>query len=362
MNTILFTGFPGFLGSELLPRVLRREPDARALCVVQRRWLGVARERLAAIEAREPELAGRTRLAEGDIVEPNLGLRDADALRHQVTAIYHLAAIYDLSVPRELAMRVNVHGTERVLHLAAQSPRLARLHYVSTCYVSGRHRGVFRESDLDVGQTFNNHYEETKYLAEVAVRRAMRAGLPATIYRPSIVVGDSLTGATQKYDGPYFAMQWLLRQPRIAVMPVIGDARATEFNVVPRDFVIDAIEHLSAHPHAAGATFALADPRPLTVDEILDTLARATERRVVRIPLPLGVAKWSIDRIPGVYALMRIPASAVDYFVHPTRYDTTQASAALSESSIVCPSFGSYAPALVRFMREHPEVGSAAMV
>jgi len=362
VSTVLFTGFPGFLGSELLPRVLRRERDASALCVVQRRWMPTARERLARIEAREPSVAGRTRLVEGDIVEPHLGLRDAEALRADVTSIYHLAAVYDLSVPRELAMRVNVQGTERVLHLAAQSPRLERLHYVSTCYVSGRYRGVFHESDLDVGQTFNNHYEETKYLAEVAVRRAMRGGMPATIYRPSIVVGDSVTGATQKYDGPYFVLQWLLRQPRVAMMPVVGDPRRTEFNVVPRDFVIDAIEWLSGRTCTLGATFALADPQPPTVDEVLDALAEAAGRRVVRIPLPLGVAKWSIERVPGVYRLMRIPSSAVDYFVHPTRYDSAATTTTLGSGGIVCPSFGSYAPALVRFMREHPEVGSAAMV
>lgn len=361
MNTIVFTGFPGFLGSELLPRILARESEASAVCVVQRRFLPLARERLATLERRDPSLRNRVRLAEGDITEANLGLSDADALKPRVTSIYHLAALYDLSVARDIAMRVNVQGTERVLHFAAQCPRLERLHYVSTCYVSGRHRGVFHESDLDVGQVFNNHYEETKYLAEVAVRRMMRAGLPATIYRPSIVVGDSVTGETQKYDGPYFALQWLLRQKRVAVMPVIGRPGDTEFNVVPRDFVVDAITWLSGLPRSRGATYALADPQPLTVDEILRSMAEFTERTMVRVPLPLGMAKWSIERMPGVYELLRIPASAVDYFVHPTRYDTSAASAALGTSTIVCPRFTDYAPALVRFMRAHPEVGSAAM-
>src|SRR6185295_13240080 len=105
---------------------------------------------------------------------------------------------------REVGMRVNVDGTRHVLDFAAAQPSLERLHYVSTCYVSGRYQGVFAESDLEKGQTFNNYYEETKYLAEVEVQRRMREGLPATIYRPSVVVGDSTSGATQKYDGPYF--------------------------------------------------------------------------------------------------------------------------------------------------------------
>src|SRR5207247_6389267 len=129
-------------------------------------------------------------------------------------------AIYDLSVSRDAGMRVNVDGTRHVLDFAERCPSLQRFHYVSTCYVSGRHHGVFGEDDLDVGQRFNNFYEETKFLAEVEVRR--RSGLPVTIYRPSVVVGDSRTGETQKFDGPYFVIQWILRQPRVAFLPVVG--------------------------------------------------------------------------------------------------------------------------------------------
>src|SRR5204862_3895812 len=117
---------------------------------------------------------------------------------------HHLAAIYDLSVPRELGMRVNVDGTRHVLDFAERCRALRRFQYISTCYVSGHHDGVFRETDLDVGQRLNNFYEETKFLAEVEVRK--RSGLPATVSRPSVVVGDSVTGATQKFDGPYFVM------------------------------------------------------------------------------------------------------------------------------------------------------------
>jgi len=361
MSTIVFTGFPGFLGSELLPRILARESDSSALCVVQRPFMALARQRLAALEARDQLLRGRVTLAEGDITDANLGVAGADSLKARVTSIYHLAALYDLSVARDRAMRVNVQGTERVLHFAAQCPRLARLHYVSTCYVSGRYRGVFHESDLDVGQRFNNHYEETKYLAEVGVRRMMRAGLPVTIYRPSIVVGDSVTGETQKYDGPYFAIRWLLRQGRIAVMPVVGKASETEFNVVPRDFVVDAIAQLSGLRRSRGATYALADPQPLTVDQLLQAITACTEQTVVRLRLPLGMAKWSIERLPGVFDLLRIPSSAVDYFVHPTRYDTAVAAAALNGSGITCPRFPDYAANLVRFVRAHPDIGSAAM-
>jgi thioester reductase-like protein len=361
MEAIFFTGYPGFLASELLPRVLSHRPESAAVCMVQPRFAALARERAAALGATRPELRERIEIVEGDITRPGLGLSAAGALHERVVEVHHLAAVYDLSVGRELAMRVNVEGTRNVLAFARACPRLRHLHYVSTCYVSGRHRGVFTEEMLSEGQAFNNFYEETKYLAEVEVREAMDAGLPATVYRPSVVTGDSTTGATQKYDGPYFVMQWLLRQPRVAFLPVVGDPRATVFNMVPRDFVVDAIAHLSARPDSAGRVFHLADPEPLKVAELLDEMARATGRRVVRVPLPLAVAKGAIDRVPGVHRLMRIPSSAVDYFVHPTRYDTSQAEAALAGSGVRCPRVPEYLERLVAFMRAHPGVGAAAM-
>lgn len=331
---------------------------------MQPRFAGQARARVAALGASHPESAGRVRLLEGDITLPGLGLAPGEggALRERLREVFHLAAVYDLGVPRELGMRVNVDGTRHVLELARGAPRLERFHHVSTCYVSGRHPGLFREEDLERGQAFNNFYEETKQLSEVEVDRARGAGMPVAVYRPSVVVGDSATGETQKYDGPYYVIQWLLRQPRLAVMPVVGDPRATVFNVVPRDFVVDAIAHLSARPETAGGTYALADPDPPTVDEMLGILARATGRRVLRVPLPLRLAKGAIRRLPAVDRLLRIPAPAVDYFVHPTRYGTGNATAALAGSGIAVPPFASYAERLVGFVRAHPEIGSAAMV
>jgi thioester reductase-like protein len=278
MATVFFTGFPGFLGSELLPRVLARDEALEAVCLVQPKFTDLARERIEELRGRFPQIAERICIVEGDITAPSFGLRDISGITEGVTEIFHLAAIYDLSVGRELAMRVNVDGTRNVIAFAESCSSLTRLHYVSTCYVSGRYPGIFTEAHLEEGQKFNNFYEETKFLAEVEVQRAMRAGLPATIYRPAIVVGDSVTGVTQKFDGPYFAIQWLLRQPSIAMMPVVGDPRKTEFNVVPRDFILDAISYLSSLPESRGEVFNLADPEPLTVDELLGELARASTR------------------------------------------------------------------------------------
>lgn len=362
MATHFFTGFPGFLGSELVPRVLARSPEEQVVCLIQRKFTDLALRRVQEIEARDPRAAGRIRLVEGDITQPGLGLADPALLQSEVTEVWHLAAIYDLSVRRKVGLQVNLEGTRNILDFAEGCAGLRRVQYVSTCYVSGKFAGIFRETDLAKGQVFNNSYEETKFLAEMEVRERMKRGLPATIYRPAVVVGDSRTGDTQKYDGPYYAIRWLLKQPGVAIMPVVGDSHRTRLNLVPRDFVTEAISYLSAQDKSLGKTYQLADSEPLTIDEILTAVAKATGRMMIRVPLPVGLAKAAIDWVPGVYRLMQIPSSTIDYFVHPTYYDTTNTRADLAGTGIEVPHLRSYLPTLVSFMRVHPELSSDAMV
>lgn len=250
------TGFPGFLGSALVERLLERG-DEQITCLVQPAYREEARRRRRSLTEAAGVEAGRVRLVEGDITDPDLGLDDPASLRAATRTVYHLAAVYDLGVEHRLAERVNVDGTEHVLAFAERAG-VDRLHYVSTCYVSGRHDGAFTHADLDVGQSFNNHYEATKFAAEVAVQERMAAGLPATIYRPAIAVGDSQIGATQKYDGPYYLLALLRRQPRIAVAP--APAKPTTMNVVPRDFVVDAVAALSARADTVGEVYQLCNP------------------------------------------------------------------------------------------------------
>jgi thioester reductase-like protein len=362
VDTILVTGFPGFLGSRLLPGLLRRAPEARATCVVQPKFADLASARIDALVDAEPGLDGRIDLVGGDITRPGLGLDDPASLTSTITEIWHLAAVYDLSVARDLAVRVNVDGTRHVLRFAEQCPSLRRHQYVSTCYVSGRHCGPFRESDLDVGQSFNNFYEETKFLAELEVAEARSGGIPTSVYRPSVVVGDSVTGETQKFDGPYFLLQWMLRQPRWALVPVVGDPTMTRFNTVPSDFVIDAIEHLSGLDGSVGQTYQLADPQPLTVDQLLDEVCRATERRGLRVHLPRRLTEWALRRSDALERFVGIPADAVAYFAHPTHYDTTNTERHLAGSGIACPPLAHYLPNLVTFMQTHREANLGVMV
>lgn len=364
-STIFLTGFPGFLGSALAGRLLdRHDADVTITALVQPKYRAEAEARVRGIEAKGDGRSGRIELVEGDITRPDLGLgaETAAALQERTREVYHLAAVYDLAVGRDLAHRVNVEGTRHMLDFAGGAAGLRRLQYVSTCYVSGRHPGVFRESDLTLGQSFNNHYEETKYLAEVEVQRAMAGGLPATVYRPAIVVGDSRTGATQKYDGPYSLIRWMLRWPRTVPMPIVGDPKRTEVNVVPQDFVVDAIDVLSAMDASAGRVYHLADPRPLTVDKMIRVLGQTTERRPVRILLPERLASGALAHVPGLSEWTGIGPETLAYFTLPTRYATDHATRDLEGTGVACPPFASYADRLVGFVRAHPDIGAAAMV
>jgi thioester reductase-like protein len=354
MPTIFLTGFPGFLGSELLRRLLARSPDTTAICLVQSKFAAIAKGRKVTFG----DVAERIRLVEGDITSPGLGLTKQEA---NVDEIYHLAAIYDLAVERDVGMRINVEGTKNVLDFAESSSGMKRLNYISTCYVSGRHPGTFRETDLAVGQEFNNYYEETKYLAEVAVQERIRTGFPATVYRPSVVVGDSRTGETQKFDGPYYIIKWLMRQRRMVPFPVLGNATRYQFNVVPRDFIVEAIAHLSTLPQAGGETYQLADPEPLTVAATLQAVAQATNRRLIPIRMPVKLTLKAIEKFPALSRSLRIPAEAFDYFTHPTQYDTTNAQRDLAGSGISVPHLRDYLPRLVEFVRSHPEIRSKGM-
>jgi thioester reductase-like protein len=365
MTTVFLTGFPGFLGSSLVERLLSRYPQEVTLsCLIQKKYRRQAEERAAALTEPHPEWAGRIRLYEGDVTRQELGLGDQyEPLQAETVEIYHLAAVYDLGVNRELAMEVNVRGTENMLALAQGCPGLQRFQYVSTLYVSGKYPGIFTEEDLSVSQQFNNYYEESKYLAELAVQQAMAGGLPATIYRPAIITGDSQTGATQKYDGPYYFIRWLLRQPEsAAILPMPGNPDLVRVNVVPRDFVVNAITYLSGIEVSAGKVYHLCDPDPLTVSEMATVIGEATGRRLIRVPVAKGLAKWALEYVPGVEELMGIEPESIEYFVLPAYYTCENMLEDLAGTGIACPSFPEYVDNLVAFMREHPDISSEAMV
>jgi thioester reductase-like protein len=357
---VLFTGFPGFIGARLLPRLLELSPAWRFRCLVQERFLALARDGIATLERDHPHTRGRLGVVVGDITREDLGLgrAEARALAGSLEAAFHLAAVYDLAVSRDAGLRINVEGTRNVLRLLGDAPRLERLHYVSTAYVSGRATGVFRESDLDVGQSFKNHYEETKFLAEVDV---VKSGLPATVYRPSIVVGDSRTGETAKFDGPYFVMSAMERLPSPGVFPRIGSG-ANVVDLAPVDFVIEGLARLATTEASRGKTYHLTDPDPATALQIARLIARALGKRFAFLPVPARLATAAFTP-RAVQEFFGMPVQSLAYFDHPCRHDASAAQGDLGPMGVSCPPFASYVDRLVRFYREKKaDVRRSAMV
>lgn len=359
MSAVLMTGFPGFLGSALLPGILAKREGVNAICVVQARHLDTAKTRLAEIQAAHPHTVGRVHLVEGDITVRGLGLADSVAV-DDVDEVWHLAAVYDLSVPEDIAKLVNIVGTDNVLQFCRERSNFRRLQYVSTCYVSGRYDGEFTEEMLEEGQEFQNHYEETKYEAERLVRAAMADGLPATIYRPGIVVGDSRTGETQKYDGPYFVASYMKRLPGATFLPNVD--KNVMASLVPRDYVIAAMDALSVLDKSEGKTYQLTDPNPPSAREVAEIFGKHLGKRLVWLPIPVSVVRGLLDTVPGMELLTGLPAETLDYFAFPTTYGTAHAVADLEGTGVSCPRFRDYADTLLDFMAAHPEFDSKAMV
>jgi thioester reductase-like protein len=350
---IFLTGVPGFLGTRLLRSLADQHPDASFGLLVQPKFEAKAQQVLDDLG-----LADRAELLPGDITEPDLGLGDRyDAVADRITVAVHLAAVYDLSIPRDIGWQVNVEGTRHVLDLLADCPHLERFGYVSTAYVSGRRTGTIYEDELVHDAGFKNFYEETKYHAEVLVQDRMD-DIPTMIFRPAVVVGDSRTGETDKFDGPYFILNALRQLPQYTLMTRIGSG-TEPVNLIPVDFAVRAMTHLLRDNEHVDTVFHLTDPQPMTTQAILELFSDLLDKTVAYVPVPPGVARTLMGT--GVGRYLGIAPELIDYFDHPSRYDSQHTQDALAGTGITCPSLADYAPKMVEYMRRHEDVRSEAM-
>ena len=351
VETIFLTGFPGFIATRLLRRLAA--DGGRFLLLVQPAFADRARQELTTLMQQTGSSLSDFRLLSGDITEPNLGLSAADleTAIEESTIVFHLAAIYDLAVARELAFRVNVTGTRNVNDFTRRIPGLRHYHYVSTCYVAGKRTGRILETELHHNAGFRNYYEETKYLAEMEVE-ALKSDLPVTIHRPAVVCGDSRSGETAKYDGIYYLIRYLLKWPSVLSAFNIGNSEVA-LNLVPVDFVVEAMSVLAREPLAVGKTIQLADPAPLTTRELFNSIARSIGGRQARMTVPAALVQTSL-MLPLAPRISDLPHAAVPYFFLKQGYDTTEATRLLYPHGISCPPFDSYVDKIVEFATHHP--------
>ena len=293
----------------------------------------------------------------GDLTAPALGLTD-DAIAELGTVdhVVHCAAIYDMTAAEDDQRAANVEGTRAVIDLALRLD--ATLHHVSSIAVAGTHRGEFTEDDFDVAQDLPTPYHQTKFEAELLVRSTQ--GLKYRVYRPAVVVGDSRTGEMDKVDGPYYffgMLAKLARLPRFTPM-VLPDTGRT--NIVPVDFVVDALVALIHTEGRDGQTFHLTAPKAIGLRGIYRGVAEAAGLPPLRGSLPRSTAT-PIVRATGRAKILRnmaatqlgVPAEILDVVdLFPT-FTSDNAEEALRGTGIAVPEFATYAPKLWRYWAEH---------
>lgn len=352
-ESIFITGFPGFIAGRLVEQLAK--PETQFFLLVQPQFVQKAMEEVEEIADFTNTPLESFVIVEGDITQPKLGISDEDleTIQYETTDVFHLAAAYDLGVSKDLAFKVNLEGTKNVNDFVCSLKNLRRYSYISTCYVAGRRGGQILETDLEHKAGFKNFYEETKYLAEIEVDR-LKSLLPVTIFRPSVVVGDSQTGETAKYDGIYYLINYLRKAPSLLRVLNVGN-KDVRLNLVPVDFVVRSIVALSRDKRALGKTIAIADPTPLTTAELFDVIAKDMTGRKSEFSPPAKLIEWILStRISP--PLSGLPAHGVPYFFLPQTYDTAVAAELLVPHDITCPEFGDYVGNLLDFVEENPKL------
>ncbi|MBS2968530.1 SDR family oxidoreductase [Metabacillus sp. KIGAM252] len=344
MKKCFITGFPGFISRELIKEAVQQNLFDYYYVLVLPEFAERADKELNLLAA------GKAEAVTGDITKEGLNINPAilKGLEQEVTHVFHLAAIYDLGVDEEFAKKVNVTGTENVIEWAL-TLNLECFTYFSTAYVSGKRTGEVFEGDLEDGHSFKNHYESTKYMAEKLVRTRMNK-LPAVIIRPGIVTGNSKTGETSKFDGPYYMLNMFSKLKFLPATPRIGKGNVL-FNTVPVDFLVNAVLYLSLRKEAAGHTFHVTDPNPGTIGELYDLFLKELLNRKTRGSIPPGAAKLGLSS-KAVCNWLGTRKEALDYFQYDVRYDCTNLLHHLEGSGIACPNIREYGHKLVHYYKE----------
>jgi thioester reductase-like protein len=355
---VFLTGATGFVGMELLARYLQRT-DRLVYALVRG---GSLREAATRVEDTLRFLFGpghpyheRVIPVRGDLTQPNMGLRGReDELAEAVSEIVHCAASVSFSAELKALREINVQGTRRALDFAGRCQArggLRRFSHVSTAYVAGEHRGRFSEDDLDVGQRFRNGYERSKFEAERLVARA-RGRLPITVFRPSIIVGERETGWTASFNVIY----WPLRAFARGAYPAVPARCEAPVDVVPVDFVADAIFALNQAREAEDATFHLTAGRHMSsVGELIELASSFFARPAPRVINPtlyrrlLHPVLLRASRDERQRRALKRSDLFFPYFASRVVYDDRRARAVLREPALRTTPLRSYFDRLLEF-------------
>ncbi|MBL8247750.1 MAG: SDR family oxidoreductase [Candidatus Competibacter sp.] len=356
------TGATGFIGRRLVEKLLQR-PDATVYYLILERELPM----METLRLRWGTGADRTIPIIGDLTLPRLGVSETDLarLKGQVQHLFHLAAIYDLKASAEIQEKVNVAGTRNVVAFA-EAIEVGCFHLTSSIAAAGLYEGVFREDMFEEAEELDHPYYRTKHESEGIVRR--ECSRPWRVYRPGIVVGDSRTGEMDKIDGPYYFFKLIqkLRKLLPPWVPVIGIEGGRQ-NLVPVNFIVDAMDHIAHQPHLDGQCFHLVDPNPHRVGDILNIFARVAHAPEMSLRVNAlmfafvpEIIRAGLAHIKPVQRMrdqilkdLGMPGDVMRFVNYPTRFDCRETLKALKGTDIAVPPLESYAWKLWDYWERH---------
>ncbi len=346
------TGASGFIGRRLVEKLLQRQDSTVYYLILER-----SLPKVETLRQRWGQHADRTAPIVGDLTQPRLGVSDSDLarLKGNIDHLFHLAAIYDFKASAEIQEKVNIQGTRNAVALA-EAIEAGCFHLTSSIAAAGLYEGVFREDMFEEAEHLNHPYYHTKHESEGVVRREYSR--PWRIYRPGIVVGDSRTGEMDKIDGPYYFFKLIQKVRNLlpSWMPMIG-LEGGRLNLVPVNFVVDAMDHIAHQPGLDGQCFHLVDPNPHRVGDLLNLFARAghAPEMTLRVNalmfafvpqiIKAGLAQLKpVQRIQDqILKDLGIPADVMGLINYPTRFDCRETLKALKGTDIAAPPLETYA-------------------
>jgi long-chain acyl-CoA synthetase len=352
---IFLTGGTGLVGGNLLPRLLSADSRARITLLIRASSDVEAHARLKrlwqewATQADFHKVQHRIQVVRGDVTLSRLGLSEAlfRELAADVTEILHSAATVKFNLPLEEARAINCLGTQQIIELARQAARakLRHLACISTSYVCGNRTGLIREDELDCGQSFANTYEQAKFESEKNLRE-FKKELPLTIFRPSIIIGDSKTGKTTAFNVLYHPLK-LFHRGYLTLIP--GDP-STKLDIVPVDYVADAISHILLHTEHAGKTYHLAagSKQSCKAGDISDQAIAYFNRLNPGKYKPIQFISLEVyDALrtmapPAIQEAMKKMDFYLPYLTHQHDFDDVNTRRALAGTSISAPSLLDY--------------------
>jgi NAD(P)-dependent dehydrogenase (short-subunit alcohol dehydrogenase family) len=356
------TGATGFIGKRLVRKLLQRK-GAVVHFLIRRESEG----KVAAL--REYWGVGPARAVPvfGDLTAKKLGVSadDVKALKGQIDHFFHLAAVYDLGADEDSQVAVNIDGTRHTLELA-KAIGAGHFHHVSSIAAAGLYEGVFREDMFEEAENIDHPYFMTKHESEKLVRAENK--LAWTVYRPAMVVGDSQSGEMDKIDGPYYFFKLIQRMRQILPpwMPSIG-LEGGRINIVPVDFVVNALDHIAHGERKGGECFHLVDPVGYRVGDVLDIFSKAAHAPKMNLFvnaallgfIPKSVKKGLMALAPvrrvrdAVMKDLGLPEDMLTFVNYPTRFDCRGTLAALKGSGVECPNLKDYAWRLWDYWERH---------